>query len=64
MPESRKELVLTVVGVLGLALIVVKAGGRAGLDLLWLYAVATVLAAAIVGEHFYRRRRRRQDEQS
>jgi uncharacterized membrane protein YdjX (TVP38/TMEM64 family) len=60
--DSWKHLILTVVGFFGLALIAVKVGGLFGLDLLWLYAVAAVLAGATVGERVYRRRRGRRQE--
>jgi hypothetical protein len=55
--NGRKELIMTLIGVFGLALIIVKLGNVVGWNLLWLYAVAGVIDVAILGEYFYHRRR-------
>ena len=53
-----RDLVVTLIGVFGLVLIAVKIESLAGLKLLWLYAFAAIIDAAIIGEYINRWRRR------
>jgi len=56
MATSGKDLAWAVVGFFGLALIGVKLSGLFDVNLLWLYAVAAVLALVAVVEYLARRR--------